>query len=659
MAGTILHYFNTLFESSNLSTQTIEAALGGVEVSVKNNVNDVLLVPFSSEKIRVAAFQLNPSKAPGPDGFTMFFFSKSMVLGRRGGRLITDNVRIGFECMHWIRHHNKRKIGYAALKLDMSKAYYRVEWNYLESIMLKMGFHLRWVNLIMRCVTSVSYSFRVNQSIFGEVKPKRGLRQGDPLSPYLFAICAQGLSAIFHQATTNKLFRGVKIANNFPMVSHLFFADDSIIFFRATVQECLQVKGCLQRYKRAQFSSLRDRVFKRINDPLFNFYEIEKHCANFWWRNSLGKRSMHWARWTSLCKPKQLGGLGFWRMIEFNKALLAKQVWRVIQFHNSLLARILKARYFKFSNIMDAPRGSNPSYIWQSIIWGREIIAKGIQWRVGDDKNIAAFKDAWIPGLGLGKSTMVGGEMHDKKVAEFIGPNGCWKVGDLQMCFPTFEVEQILNIPLNSGGIIDRRFWKWDSKDRWAYSVYSEFIVAHKVLTTSSSSDGVDIQLRWVKPRQGQFLLDVDAAVDEVRGIFWLGAIIRDHRGISIGASARKIRSPGSVFGGEIRVVLHGLLFSKRFNLSKVEVFSDSINVVQSVYSSADCLGPDGVVIDQVKYLLMGDIFIGVSHVRRQANSVAHALAKFSCFYSQSIDWIDASCFPSWLQEVVSSDIFS
>lgn len=85
-------------------------------------------------------------------------------------------------------------------------------------------------------------------------------------------------------------------------------------------------------------------------------------------------------------------------MVEFNKALVAKQVCCIIHWPDSLMARILRARYFKLTNVMEAKVGFHPYYIWQSIIWSRGLIAKGLLWRVGNGRQIFACKDVWIMG---------------------------------------------------------------------------------------------------------------------------------------------------------------------------------------------------------------------------------------------------------------------
>ncbi|XP_073282347.1 uncharacterized mitochondrial protein AtMg00310-like [Primulina huaijiensis] len=104
--------------------------------------------------------------------------------------------------------------------------------------------------------------------------------------------------------------------------------------------------------------------------------EIERECASFWWGIEQGKRRLHWKIWRALCRPKCMGGLSFRHLETFNKALLAKHVWHIIIDSGSLLARVLKAQYFRHHDIMDAPLGSNISYIWLSLLWSRLLLEK-------------------------------------------------------------------------------------------------------------------------------------------------------------------------------------------------------------------------------------------------------------------------------------------
>ena len=106
--------------------------------------------------------------------------------------------------------------------------------NSTARVLEKLGFSSRWVNLVMKCITSVSYSVIINGATSGNIVPTWGLRQGDPLSPILFLIYTEGLSALINKATRNQLLTSISICRGYPRVTHLLFADDSILFCKAS-----------------------------------------------------------------------------------------------------------------------------------------------------------------------------------------------------------------------------------------------------------------------------------------------------------------------------------------------------------------------------------------------------------------------------------------
>ena len=162
---------------------------------------------------------------------------------------ISDNILVAFESLHHMKHKRVGKSGFMAMKLYMSKAYDRVEQDILCRLMVNMGFEERWIQLIYSCISSVSYSILVNGEPHGDIKPTRGLRQGDPLSPYLFLLVSKGFNNLIQQAVGVGDIRGFSLCCNGPRISHLFFVDDTLLFCRAELREVQSIQNILWKYE--------------------------------------------------------------------------------------------------------------------------------------------------------------------------------------------------------------------------------------------------------------------------------------------------------------------------------------------------------------------------------------------------------------------------
>lgn len=163
------------------------------------------------------------------------------------GRNIHDNIIASHEIMNYL-HKKKGKKGFLAIKVDIAKAFDKVEWNLLLCILENLGFCPKFAGWIKECISTSSFSFLLNGSPFGMFSPSRGIRQGDPLSPFLFAIYMETLSRFLFLEELHQNFRGIKIARTSPTISHLLYADDLVVYCRATSDDVNCIKFVLNKF---------------------------------------------------------------------------------------------------------------------------------------------------------------------------------------------------------------------------------------------------------------------------------------------------------------------------------------------------------------------------------------------------------------------------
>ncbi|XP_026434571.1 uncharacterized protein LOC113332111 [Papaver somniferum] len=203
----------------------------------------------NSDDVHQIIKHMSAWSSPGPDGFQAVYKVISKIIADRikpflkhlissyqaafvPGRDIHDNIIVAHEMIHTMKH----KEGYSgtmALKLDLSKAFDRIEWSFLLGIHRQFGFDAIFCGYIEQCISTTNISVLLNGSPTQIFSPTRGIRQDDPLSPYLFILCMEFLSRLILNAETNHLISGVKAARKAPGITHLMFDDDILIFTKA------------------------------------------------------------------------------------------------------------------------------------------------------------------------------------------------------------------------------------------------------------------------------------------------------------------------------------------------------------------------------------------------------------------------------------------
>ena len=157
----------------------------------------------------------------------------AFVPGRKG----MDNVIIAQEIIHSLSR-KKGNTGYMAIKIDLEKAYDKLEWSFVREMLVRANLPSDLRDIIMSCVSTVSTSILFNGEALEPIYPSRGIRQGDPLSPYLFILCMDFLGQLIEEKCNAKLWQLVKASQSGPTFSHLFFVDDLLLFAKADYINC-------------------------------------------------------------------------------------------------------------------------------------------------------------------------------------------------------------------------------------------------------------------------------------------------------------------------------------------------------------------------------------------------------------------------------------
>lgn len=125
--------------------------------------------------------------------------------------------------------------------------------------------------------------------------------------------------------------------------------------------------------------------------------ELELLMNRFWWVSDMDNKGIRWICWDKLCYPKKFGGMGFWRIREFNIAMLGKQAWRLLTEPQSFIAKLMQARYYPSRSFKKTRLRENLSYVWRSILETKELLETCSRVRVGSGESINIWNDSWIP----------------------------------------------------------------------------------------------------------------------------------------------------------------------------------------------------------------------------------------------------------------------
>ncbi|KAL5556887.1 hypothetical protein UlMin_039123 [Ulmus minor] len=323
---------------------------------------------------------------------------------------------------------------------------------------------------------------------------------------------------------------------------------------------------------------------------------------------------MHWCTWERLCVHKLNGGIGFRDMRLFNKAILAKQAWRILTCPSSLAARVLQGFYFTNSTFLQVRKTSFASFVWRSILWGRELLMQGSRRKIGSGNDTYIYHDRWLPRDGSfrissprvlailslptpNRPTADSLTWHYNKRGHYTVRSGYWVAkGGMETISSSSSSNHIpwwkqfwrLQIPAKI------RIFVWKAYNDWiptAVNLANHGVPTHKRCSICSEANDTTTHGLWEctamkplkPPEMGIVKINTDAAWCNRTKKFGLGVVIRDHSGSILGSAATPVSSFVSVDVAEGWALERGVRLAKYLGFSAIELESDCLGVVMAL----------------------------------------------------------------------------
>ncbi|GJU27489.1 RNA-directed DNA polymerase, eukaryota, reverse transcriptase zinc-binding domain protein [Tanacetum coccineum] len=379
---------------------------------------------FSKEEIKGAVWDCGLDKSPGPDDYTFGFYRRfwsliesevvdvvnhffhngfyhkggnssfiALIPKTQGAKMVKD-----FRPISLIAKKKQTMI----FKVDFEKAFDSVRWDFLDDVLKNFGFGSRWREWIQSCLKSSRGSILVNGSPTSEFQFFKGLKQGDPLSPFLFILVMESLHLSFQNVVDAGLFKGVAL-NDSLHISHLFYANDVVFIVKFMTLSLpfydlgVNIGGHMSRI--SSWDVVIDKVLKRLSKwkmkvlsvggrltllksvlgstpiyymsmfraPIHVINKLESIRSHFFNGVDPNVRNTSFIKWDNVLASKEKGGLGVSSFFALNRALIFKWVWRFRSQSNSLWSRVIKALHGEDGKL-DQPFKSSFTSNWADII---------------------------------------------------------------------------------------------------------------------------------------------------------------------------------------------------------------------------------------------------------------------------------------------------